>query len=147
MGDVIKHASHGAVGALIIEPRGSSWTTDSGTRASATVRDRFGNLLFREFVLVYHDDLSLQSDWLTPGTVVPVITGAEEPVESGGQKGFNYRTEPLWARLGQPADAGNNLNNFDQTNLLSSTASNIGCGGACGDPETPVFTARAGTPV
>ena len=147
MGDVIKHASHGAVGALIIEPKDSSWTTDPGTRASATVRDPYGNLLFREFVLVYHDDLSLQSDWLTPGTVVPVITGAEEPVESGGQKGFNYRTEPLWARLGQPADAGNDLNNFDQTNLLSSTATNLGCGGPCGDPETPVFTARAGNPV
>jgi hypothetical protein len=39
------------------------------------------------------------------------------------------------------------LNRQDFTNTLSSTAPNPGCDGPCGDPETPVFTAKAGTPV
>jgi hypothetical protein len=159
MGDVIKHASHGAVGALIIEPRGSNWTTDSGTDASATVRNSAGATLFREFVLVFHDDLSLRSDFPFPDTTLTRATlnngtnalmnnsGGDE-FEDSGQKGFNYRTEPLWARLGiPPENAPDATNALDQTNVLSSNAPNPGCGGPCGDPETPVFTARVGTPV
>ena len=33
------------------------------------------------------------------------------------------------------------------SNVVSSIDPNPGCGGPCGDPETPVFTAAAGTPV
>jgi hypothetical protein len=44
MGDVIKHASHGAIGSLIIEPQGSSWTFDGETRATADILNGFGLL-------------------------------------------------------------------------------------------------------
>jgi hypothetical protein len=37
MGDVIKHSSHGAIGALVVEPQCSSWVEDGNTKASATI--------------------------------------------------------------------------------------------------------------
>jgi hypothetical protein len=77
--------------------------------------------------------------------------------EDSGMKAFNYKTEPLWGRLGVPITTppiggadhpGPSINDFDLTNILSSTAPNPGCsGGACGDPETPIFTASAGQSV
>jgi hypothetical protein len=74
--------------------------------------------------------------------------GNEDDAEDSGQQGFNYKREPLWARLGLPVETNlKTLNDQDYTNTLSSLASNPGCGGPCGDPETPVFTATAGSQV
>jgi len=143
MGDVIKHASHGAIGALIIEPEGSTWVTDANRNASAYVMAPGGAVLFREHVVLYQDDLSVQRNGQ------PLLNiGREDDSEDSGMKAFNYRTEPLWGRLGLGIEqVPDGLNDKDQTNVLSSTRSNPGCAGACGDPETPVFTARAGEPV
>jgi hypothetical protein len=154
IGDVIKHSSHGAIGSLIIEPIGSNWSYPvANTKATADVSSSTGT--FREFVVMYQDDLSVQMN----GAPLPNIADTDDSEESG-MKGFNYRTEPLWARLGfditTPHTRDPNPNepnppvtqdDFDFTNALSSTATNKGCGGACGDPETPVFTAQAGVPV
>jgi hypothetical protein len=154
IGDVIKHASHGAIGSLIIEPIGSSWTFPvANSKATADVSSASG--AFREFVVLYQDDLSVQKN----GAPLPNIADTDDSEESG-MKGFNYRTEPLWARLGfditTPHTRDPNPNepnppvtqdDFDFTNALSSTQNNAGCGGPCGDPETPVFTAQAGVPV
>jgi hypothetical protein len=167
MGDVVKHSSHGAEGALIIEPQGSTWTTDSGTNASATVTSG-GNLLFREFVVIFHDDLTINStfpfpdtdpptrgcpgglDCLPNGTVNSALlqnAGGDE-IEDSGQKAINYRTEPLRPRHGEPPEFDDDsMNQLDQTNDFSSTGTLAGCGGPCGDPSTPVFTAIVGTPV
>jgi hypothetical protein len=143
MGDAIKHSSHGAMGALIIEPQGSTWTTDAASKASADVRDGAGNLLFREFVVLYQDDLSL----LHNGVPMMNDRGADDS-EDTGMHAFNYRSEPTWARLGLPPETPlQDLAAHDYTNVLSSIAPNPGCGGACGDPATPIFTATAGTPV
>ncbi len=61
MADVIKHSSHGAIGSMIIEPSGSSWQTDLTSHASADIHDAAsGKFLFREFVVMYQTDLSLQ---------------------------------------------------------------------------------------
>jgi hypothetical protein len=142
-GDVIKHSSHAAVGSLIIEPQGSTWTTVGNSRAMADVKNASGALLFREFVSIYQDDLSLQRD----GVPMMNIRGTDDS-EDSGMKAFNYRSEPLWLRLGFPPETDLQiLNSQDYSNTLSSTGSNAGCGGACGDPATPVFTATAGTPV
>ena len=142
MGDVIKHASHGAIGSLIIEPEGSSWVADYNQKASAYVT-LGGATLFREHVVMYQDDLSVMKN-TTPLSNI----GEEDDSEDSGMKAFNYRTEPLWARLGIGIEeVPDGLNDKDQTNVLSSYQSNPGCGGACGDPQTPVFTARAGEPV
>ena len=151
MADVIKHSSHGAIGALVIEPEGSIWQTDANsmtckqgikaeerpkcTHASATVTQPNGDQ-FREFVLLYQDDLSLQQH----GVPMFNIRGGDDS-EDSGQKAFNYRTEPIWARLGlkSPAAELEQANNRDFANVFSSVAH--------GDPETPIFRAQAGMPV
>ncbi|MBV9211569.1 MAG: hypothetical protein JOZ52_13105, partial [Acidobacteria bacterium] len=147
IGDVIKHASHGAIGALVIEPAGSQWQTDyvlnGGSNSSANVYAPSSvvgapsTLLFREFVTLYQDDLSV----LQNGVPLKNI-GGEDDAEDTGFKAFNYRSEPLWARMGlQVTDVPDLLNDVDLKNVLSSTQPNPGCGGACGDPETFVYEA------
>lgn len=156
-GDVIKHSSHGAVGALVIGPKNSQVRdinmTDkaTGKKVPATnmakdVFDANGKFLYRDFTLVFHDDLSLNQR----GIPMPNHRMADD-AEDTGQKGFNYRTEPLWARNGIGGSGAdfNELNGVDYGDTLSSRAdsNNPGCGGSCGDPETPVFYANAGEPV
>lgn len=132
--DPIKHASKGAIAALIIEPQGATWVEDSDTRASATVTLTGGGH-FREHVLMFQNDLNLQQG----GVAVPNTAEAEDP-EDSGQKGFNYRTEPLWTRMGFAADTPlEQTRDEDFTDVLSSAVH--------GDPETPIFTATAGEPV
>ncbi len=156
--DPIKHSNKGAIGALIIEPQGATWVEDVNSRASATVT--LPRLLlkgaysketvtasgpsFREFVILFQDDLNMRrGDGL--GSPVPPL-GAEEddpldPAHSG-QVGINYRTEPLWKRMDyDPAQPPGFTRTVDFTNALSNTQ----VGGE--DPVTPVFMAEAGTPV
>ena len=146
MADVVNHGVHGAMGALIVEPVGASWVSDTGTDAQATVSyvDTYGDeRSFREFVMVLQDEIALHSgnpvfqggDPLQP-TVLRNNVGADDAEESG-HKGFNYRTEPLWARLGvAPEFDENALNDLQQRDLLSSLVH--------GDPATPVFRAEPG---
>lgn len=176
MGDVIKHASHGAIGALVIEPQCSKWTeTVAQTKAEVEVvhwrpeqaMGRHGKLMkrlvcpeteptpesglqyrFKEMVLLYQDNLSVQQY----GQPLPNLRNGDDS-EDSGQKAFNYRTEPLWARLGATAaDEPETMNHFDWSNVLSSTVSHFRCeadfsrGRYC-DPETPIFTAKAGEQV
>lgn len=140
--DVIKHSSHGAIGSLIIEPLGATWTYPvANSKATADVFSPTG--AFREFVAIYQDDLTVQRNGVPLQNI-----GATDDSEDTGMKGFNYRTEPLWGRLGFSVAAdGEDTNDVDYKDALSSTASLPGCGGVCGDPETPVFTATAGVPV
>ena len=153
MGDVIKHASHGAIGALIIEPELSEWKTGiSQAAADIYLRGRFA---FREFVVLYQTDLSLHyipRDGDRRAIPIPNISETDDSEDSGA-KAFNYKTEPLWWRLnlditsppiGGPDHPGPSFNDREQSNVLSSDDPNIGCGGACGDPETPLFEATAG---
>jgi manganese oxidase len=157
MGDVIKHSSHGAIGALVIEPAGSEWKPDPGTFAAADIYTPGSRYPFREFVVLYQTDLSLQYVPRNWGRVLPLPNIAEtDDSEDSGGKAFNYRTEPLWWRLavdittppiGGPDHPGPSINDFELSNILSSTGSNPGCGGACGDPETPLFEAAAGQQV
>jgi hypothetical protein len=71
---------------------------------------------------------------------VPNLAEAEDP-EDSGQKAFNYRTEPLWKRLGfEPDTPLEQTRDFNFTGVLTN-------GVVGGDPVTPLFTATAGTPV
>jgi hypothetical protein len=150
--DPIKHSNKGAFGSLIIEPAGSSWTEDSTSRAQATVTA--GPASFREFVMMFQNDLNLRRG-TGDGTALPNLAG-EEDSEDSGQKAVNYRTEPLWKRMGydpnaplsggppdpgHPVDTRTPTNNYDFTNVLS----NSQIGGV--DPETPIFKAVAGQDV
>lgn len=132
----IKHSSKGAIGALIIEPPGATWVEDANSRASATVTAPNAPA-FREFVLLFQNDLNLR---FGDGSAVPNLAESEDP-EDSGRKALNYRTEPLWKRMGFAPDA---TLQFTRTLDFTSALANSKVGG---DPVTPVFTARAGMPV
>ena len=117
--DTLEHSQKGAVGALIIEPAGSSWQLADThpyldpftvepprrTRAEARVTKSNGTT-FREFVTVFQDDLNLHySDIGRDGNFEPVesLVVNEDPTESG-QRAFGYRTEPVWYRMGWSPD-------------------------------------------
>ena len=145
-GDIMKHGSHGAIGMMVIEPKGATWTTANNSNAEAIVKDAAGNVLFKEFNIIYQDDLNMKAP---NGNPVRNYL-AEEDSEDSGKKAFNYRAEPIWARLGllnEMSKIDHNtfdhvedlLNNIDQVNALSSLAH--------GDPATPVFTVAAGQQV
>ena len=151
--DPIKHSNKGAFGSLIIEPAGATWTELAGMRATATVSKPDGTT-FREFVAMLQNDVNLRYNGFnasTDGTsggyvgsaysvAVPNI-GGEEDAEDSGQKAVNYRTEPLWKRMGFAPDTPlEQTRNYDFTNVLSN--SQVGA-----DPVTPVFTARVGQQV
>jgi hypothetical protein len=147
--DPIKHSGRGAVGVLVIEPLGSKWVEDGSpedtlrrprTRAQATVTlaKNIPGSSFRDFVLVLQSDLNLRWDGNNP---VPPSFLAED-AEDTGLMAVNYKTEPLWLRLGYPPNAlpttTNNLN-------FASALSNAQVGGL--DPQTPILTASPGQPV
>jgi hypothetical protein len=137
--DPIKHSNKGAVGSLIIEPQGATWIEDAGSRAQATVTKPDGTS-FREFVVQFQTDINMR---FADGSPVPNLggpNGAEDP-EDSAQKAINYRTEPIWKRMNYPPQTDFTLTrNFDFTNSLTNAL--VG-----GDPQTPVFTARAGQQV
>jgi hypothetical protein len=137
--DPIKHSNKGAIGSLIIEPAGSTWIEDAGSRAQATITKSDGTS-FREFVVQFQTDINMR---FADGSPVPNLagpTGAEDP-EDSAQKAINYRTEPLWKRMNYaPETPFEQTRNFDFTNVLTNAL--VG-----GDPQTPVFTAQAGQAV
>ncbi|HEV7891410.1 MAG TPA: hypothetical protein VGP08_12270, partial [Pyrinomonadaceae bacterium] len=157
--DPIKHSNKGAMGSLIIEPEGATWTEDAKSRAQATVSANGGT--FREFVMMFQNDINLRwggsigATTSTGNGVALPNTAQAEDAEDSGQKAVNYRTEPLWKRMGfdpdqpltgkpepgEPLDPRTPTRDFDFTDVLS----NSKIGGL--DPETPVFTAAAGQAV
>jgi hypothetical protein len=163
--DPIKHSNKSAVGSLIIEPPCTNWVEDVDSTHSATVRRRPTSACaqqrlepqpFREFVLVFQNDLNMR---FNDGSPVPNLAEAEDP-EDSGQKALNYRTEPLWTRLcywpALPLTGGSHLSpaptslcgrpNVESTRQLDMTNSlhNSQIGGRA--PVTPIFSARAGMP-
>lgn len=138
--DPIKHSNKGAIGSLIIEPQGATWIEDANSRAQATVSKTDGTS-FREFVLQFQTDINMRrGDLQGDAAAVPNVAG-EEDAEDSGQKALNYRSEPMWKRMGYEPDLPlEQTRAIDFTNSLSNAQ--VG-----GDPVTPVFTAKAGTPV
>ncbi|HEV7674095.1 MAG TPA: multicopper oxidase domain-containing protein [Candidatus Angelobacter sp.] len=140
--DPIKQPSKGAVGALIIEPQGSSWSVDTLSRASATVT-KSDATTFREFALVLQNNVNMR---YASGNPVNILARLEDS-EDTGQAGFNYRTEPHWFRMGYAPEAPLTpkdgsctplcTRDVDFTKVLSN-----GLVGA--DPQTPVFNATPG---
>ena len=134
--DPIKHSNKGAIGSLIIEPQGSTWIEDAGSRAQATVTKSDGTT-YREFVVQHQTDINMR---FADGSPVPNLAGPNgaEDAEDSAQKAINYRTEPLWKRMNYPPETPfEQTRNFVFTNVL--TNAQVG-----GDPQTPVFTAQAG---
>ena len=121
--DRLEQYTAGLFGALIIEPEGATWTVDDNQEQSANIFDANGNVLFREFVFQFQDNIIVSSTDTTRANVNYAI---------------NYRSEPL----GNIVTNGN-LNESDLTDLNS--VSNPKIKGAY--PATPHFVAKAGTPV
>ncbi|HEX8456586.1 MAG TPA: hypothetical protein VF656_04625 [Pyrinomonadaceae bacterium] len=115
--DPIKHSNKSAIGSLIIEPAGSTWTVDYDSTHSATItmpkeKGAFNCVRapcieppppsFREQVLQFQNDLNLRfggsNTYYGNNSPVPNLADAEDP-EDSGQKAINYRTEPMWTRL------------------------------------------------
>jgi manganese oxidase len=114
--DALMQDNYGLVGALIIEPQGSTWREDQNTRAGATVL-KADKTYFREGVAVFQDDLA-----------------------NVGAKALNYRTEPFSYRYVNPDFLVNaNLTVLGISRSQSDTL-------VTADPQTPVFVAGAGTP-
>jgi manganese oxidase len=143
-GDLIKRSSHGGIGALIVEPKDATWEKTPLETASAEVKMPKDTDSFREFVLLMQDDLSLQQH----NQPMPNHRMADD-AEDTGQKGFNYHTEPLWARNGVGTSGAdlNELNGVDYSNTLSSYRNIAPCSGMSCDPETPIFHAKPGEKV
>lgn len=140
--DPIKHTNKGAIGALIIEPKGSFWNDASGSRAQVNINKADGTA-FREFVTMFQNDVNLRFNGMNGeatsdlGIAVPNLAESEDP-EDSAQDAVNYRTEPFWKRMGFAPDTPlQKTREFDFTNVLSN--SQVG-----GDPVTPVFLAVAG---
>ena len=132
--DPIKHSSKGLVGGLIVEPEGAQWTYDPGTRTTATVTydNENGKQSFRDFVMIFQDDINMQ---FADGSPIPTVSD-EEDSEDSGMKAVNYRTDPIWHRLGIGPTADPQVTRaFDFTDAFA------------GEPQTPVFTAKAGEKV
>jgi hypothetical protein len=129
--DTVKQGQKGLIGALVIEPQGSTWpdaladltdterdrqsatATDTRyTRADVTVECDGINVLtcpdgsFEDLVVVVQKG---NNHRLGDGTAVPNIAsegiGIPEDSHDAGQKGVNYGSEPAWFRFGLAPDA------------------------------------------
>jgi hypothetical protein len=133
--DPLLQHPNGLIGAMIIEPEGSSWREDQNSRASATVTKKDGST-FREFVVMMQDDLQMYVNSTTAAG--ENCTAAPCSIAGNDTGGVNNGAEPLDYRY-------NNLGgNYDPNSLNASALSNQL---VLADPETPTFTAAAGTPV
>jgi hypothetical protein len=133
--DPMKHANKGAIGGLIIEPQGSTWTFDPDSHAAVTVKTPAGDVI-RDFAVLFQNDINFR--YGSDGSAVKLIKDEDDP-EDSGHKAINYRTEPMWKRMNfAPETPFEITRTFDFTNVLSNTQ--VG-----GDPETPVFVAHTGT--
>lgn len=159
MGDVVNHPAKGAGGGvLVIEPAAATWQTDPYSEAQALVShlDHGKQVTFREFVNVLFDEVGAfsgnenytgQSHPALPNVGMPSGPDeghgeetAEIDAEDAGLKGFNLSSEPLWARMNiNPSAVPDSGNNVQQGNLFSSASH--------GDPETPLFKVKLGTPI
>ncbi len=146
--DPLVHAYRGLFGALVVEPLGSTWVEDAGSRASATVFGADGKA-FRDFTLMAQDDVSLQ------------LNGNSLYASGNPLSAFNYRSEPFFYRYGKRIDPGlqaplpnwanlsaadlSNINNLQFSSI--DTRKSVSNSLVGGDPQTPIFRAPAGMPV
>jgi len=116
--DPLMQDNFGLIGALIIEPQGSTWQTDDNSRAAATVTNA-DNTSFREAVVIVQDDLA----------------AVQQPA-------LNYRTEPLTYRFVNTSYLVND-STLSALGVSRSQSDTL----VSADPQTPVFAAEAGKPL
>lgn len=164
LGDPLKHATMGLVGALVIEPEGATLDIDPNdvTQARVTV----GGKTHREAVLVYQDGLNLKIDAAQhtgkPGDLAGADLSGQKPIPDcqvcddtydSGDSAVNYRTEPFWARVNAAWKNGKPNEETGKEQLVDLNGISIPAdiwfrpvGGSGPDKaiETPVISAREG---
>jgi len=129
--DQLIQPQFGMVGALVIEPEGSTWVEDITTRAAATVTTR-EKTSFRDFVVVDQN-------------MVANSNAANSPLRAlaGGVVGaINFRSEPFTIR--SKPDNAQNLPQLAPQGYSQAFSDSLFAPAA--DPKTPVFVAPAGMP-
>lgn len=96
--DGLMQHTMGLVGALIVEPTGSTWKVDSNTRAAANIfagdgKDR--KFLFREGVIVIQDDITMFSGKTPDGQPEQYLTSDGFAGTFHTVGGVNYRSDPF----------------------------------------------------
>lgn len=143
--DPLQQYKSGLFGAMIIEPEGTYWEENRNRFTDYTSANIFsdipgskGKLLYREFVMIFQDNIALDAE----------PNGPHYGVEVNGA--INYRSEPLGSRvfadaveLNQNATSRNKTLNFNPINLYDITTDRA----VLDEPETPIFVAAKGTPV
>jgi hypothetical protein len=124
MADFRNHRHHGLVGALIVEPadalplhvpegknsaeEGSADEAWDGPRATVSATDGGEQSTFEEAVLLLQDGLRFfnRGNLTLPVSDEPPAPGEDQvDHEDQGQKGFNYRSEPIERHLDNPNPA------------------------------------------
>jgi manganese oxidase len=141
--------SHGLFGALVVEPAGSTYTSDDdgsplASGWEATIAPPNGRA-FRESVLILHsvgdESYTISTDSRTipnpvgaPNVATPITALPDTDVHTGGTRpsarAINYRTEPYMHRL----DVNNDLQAFAENSYTF------------GDPSTPMPRGYLGDP-
>jgi hypothetical protein len=131
-GDRRGHRHHGLFAGLLVEPKGSTWTSSTTAGASvvtgpsAIIRwtDSSGvKRAYREHAVQWQDGLNLRT---ASGAAIRPSSRVDDPYDRGN-RGINYRTERFAPRLAK---------NPDPASVFSSAEH--------GDPATPVLSANAG---
>lgn len=149
--DIVKQGQKGLFAALTILPEGSTFVTDPGTTAQATVTQPDGTV-FRDFTMMFQKSVNLRfGDGSPVENIAGEGPGVPEDAHDAGGAAINYGTEPLWYRFGFPANAdwgfGGDGAGADGPGLASistmfRTYANVLGGRA--DPVTPVYKAKPG---
>jgi hypothetical protein len=155
--DPIEHPPHAMIGALVVEPQGSIWCNTAKTTCSATmgaakvgsVYDTTADIYkpggyapqFREFVTMLQDNV-----YLSTGNNFMSVNFGVEPFLLPGNVATSRYTGYLST---MPASCKNDPNCLDLSFTFSNSLPvNPSAGAATsGDPQTPIFTAVAGTPI
>ena len=168
--DKIKQGAKSLVGAMVVEPRGATWTEDTQvfnrqgdtatkrlTRAQATVCPAGGTCTnsvpnaFRDFSLVLtKGNTHYYKDGLPVGHMNGEGVGIPEDSQEASGVLLNYGVEPMWFRHGiLPQASFSGPGSYGEIRNAHAAYSNSikvpGLGSvATGDPVTPVFIATAG---
>jgi hypothetical protein len=144
--DPLQQYLAGLFGAMIIEPEGSYWVENRNRFSDYTSANVYkdslssitGKPLFREFVMIFQDNIALDAE----------PNGPEYGVEVNGA--INYRSEPLGSRvfedavnLNQNALSRNKTLNFNPVDISDVTTDRV----VLDEPETPIFVAAKGSSV
>lgn len=135
----------GLVGALVIEPKGSSWICDGGVNCDGTPNNG-------KVPISYASAIVKKSDGTTFREFV-VVTQDDAIIKPGGAAAINYRSEPMTFRYTNPPGTASqtacpNLGSpGTDLNSCPDVQRSFGNKLVQADPQTPIFTANAGQPV